>query len=297
LEDGEKRPEEPESAAREPLRSHRPLFCKGGWERFGRFFLPVFLFLVVTLFSQPAAFAHVKPSGKQEPLGIDEQLGRSIPLDATFNDEQGNPVTLRQLIHKPTILAFVYLHCKNVCGILLENLAMAMNQLPAEPGKDYMALAISFDENEKPSLALQEKEKYLKMIQRPFPATAWRFLTGDPENIRKLTQAVGFHFKRVGMDFEHPVSLMILSPDGKITRYMYGIDILPFDVKMALVEAKEGRIGPAISKVLRFCFSYDPKGKKLVFNVLRVTGVVTLLLAASILFLALKRRKSPTREE
>ncbi len=122
-------------------------------------------------------------------------------------------------------------------------------------------------------------------------------MTGDRENIRKLTHAVGFRFKRVGEDFEHPVTLIILSPDGKITRYMYGIDILPFDVKMALVEAKEGRVGPAISKVLRFCFSYDPKAKKLVFNTLRVTGVVTLVFGASVLYLALKRKNRSTREE
>jgi protein SCO1/2 len=240
--------------------------------------------------------AHVEPPGKGETLGIDEQLGRSIPLDATFDDEHGNPVTLGRLIHKPTILALVYLHCQNVCGILLENLADVLNRLPAEPGKDYMVLAVSFDENEKPALALQKKEMYLKMIQRPFPVTAWRFLTGDRENIQRLTRAVGFHFKRVGMDFEHPVSLIILSPEGKITRYMYGIDILPFDVKLALVEAGEGRVGPAVSKVLRFCFSYDPKGKKLVFNVLKVTGVVTLLFGTFVLYLALRRKKSSVRE-
>lgn len=263
-------------------------------------FLVIFwgmLILPSAILTRPqSVLAHVEETGKQEPLGIEEQLGRSIPLDATFHDEHGNPVTLGQLIHKPTILALVYLHCQNVCGILLGNLADVLNRLPAEPDKDYTVLAVSFDENETPALALKNKDLFLKMIARPFPRTAWRFLTGDRENIQKLTRAVGFHFKRVGMDFEHPVSLVILSPDGKITRYMYGIDMLPFDLKMALVEAREGRIGPAISKVLRFCFSYDPKAKKLVFNVLRVTGVVTLLFAGSVLFLALRRRKAPHEE-
>ncbi len=249
------------------------------------------LFCWATLSIPLQIHAHLEKPG-QEALGIDMQLGHTVPLDATFNDEHGNRVSLRQLVHKPTILALVYLHCKNVCSILLENLAITLNNLPAEPGKDYLALAISFDENEKPALALKNKELYLKMIQRPFPETAWRFLTGGREDIQKLTQAVGFHFKRVGEDFEHPVILIILSPEGKIVRYMYGINILPMDLKMALVEAREGRIGPAISKVLRFCFSYDPKGKKLVFNALRVTGGVTLLFAFTfILFLAFKGRK------
>ncbi len=263
------------------------------------FLLGIFL---ISLFLSGTALhrevlAHVAEPGKQETLGIYPKLGQFIPLDAIFKDEHGNSVTLRQLIHKPTILALVYLHCKNVCSTLLENLAMTLNDLPAEPGKDYSALAISFDENEKPPLALKNKEMYLKMIQRPFPETAWRFLTGDREDIAKLTGAVGFQFKRVGEDFEHPVTLIILSPEGKITRYMNGIDILPFDLKMALIEAKEGRIGPTISKVLRFCFSYDPKAKKLVFNVLRVTGVLTLLFAALVLFLALRGRKEPVSGE
>jgi len=258
--------------------------------------LGISLFCATVLSFQQDVLAHVEAPGHQETLGIDPQLGHSIPLDATFQDEHGNPVTLKDLIQKPTILALVYLHCRNVCSILLENLAITLNNLPAEPGKDYTALAISFDENEKPPLALKNKEMYLKMITRPFLPTAWRFLTGDRENIQKLAGAVGFHFKRVGEDFEHPVTLIILSPEGKITRYMYGIDILPFDVKLALVEAREGRIGPAISKVLRFCFSYDPKGKKLVFNILRVTGAVTLLFGVFVLYLAMKRRK-PSVEE
>jgi protein SCO1/2 len=136
------------------------------------------------------------------------------------------------------------------------------------------------------------------MIQRPFPEDAWRFLTGGKENIRKLMDAVGFHFKKVGQDFEHPVVLIILAPDGKIVRYMYGADPLPFDLKMALLEASQGRIGPAITKVVRFCFSYDPKANKFVFNTLKVTGTVTLIFALSfVVFLLFKGKKQPPREE
>jgi protein SCO1/2 len=234
----------------------------------------------------------------QAVMGIDQKLGQYVPLDLTFSDETGHPVTLRQLIHKPTILALVYLHCPNVCSLLLQNLADVLNKLPGEPGKEYTVLSISFDETEKPSLALQKKKAYLKMIEKPFPEDAWRFLTGNKENIHQLTDAVGFHFKRVGDDFEHPVALIILAPDGKIVRYMYGADPLPFDLKLALVEASQGRIGPAISKIARFCFSYDPKGKKLVFNMLKVTGTVTLLFALSfIIFLLFKGRKQFTKEE
>jgi protein SCO1/2 len=257
--------------------------------------IKISILLIGAIFSYSPLNAHVEQP-KVSGIGIDEKLGQTIPLDLTFHDEYGNLVTLRQLVHTSTILTPVYLHCPNVCSLLLQNLADTLDKLPADPGKDYAILTVSFDEKEKPDLARQKKETYLKMIQRPFPAGAWRFLTGDKENIRKLTDAIGFHFKRVGEDFEHPVSLVILAPDGKITRYLYGADPLPFDLKLALIEASQGRIGPTIAKVVRFCFSYDPRANKLVFNMLRVTGAVTLLFALSfILFLVFKGKK-PLKE-
>jgi protein SCO1/2 len=263
-----------------------------------RWIIQTLSFLVFFFFLQSSIYAHVEQSKDQSVMGIDQKLGQYVPLDLTFNDENGHPVTLRQLIAKPTILALVYLHCPNVCSLLLQNLADVLNKMPGDPGKEYTVLSISFDETEKPSLALQKKKTYLKMIEKPFPEDAWRFLTGNKENIHQLADAVGFHFKRVGEDFEHPVTLIILAPDGRIVRYMYGADPLPFDLKLALVEASQGRIGPAISKVARFCFSYDPKGKKLVFNMLKVTGTVTLLFALSfIIFLLFKGRKQHTKEE
>jgi len=242
--------------------------------------------------------AHVEQSKDLSGIGIDEKLGQFVPLDLTFNDEDGNPVPLKQLIHAPIILAPVYLHCPNVCSLLLQNLADVLNRLPAEPEKEYNVISISFDETEKPDLALEKKRTYLKMIQKPFPEDAWRFLTGDEQNIRQLTDAIGFHFRRVGQDFEHPVALIILAPDGKIIRYMYGADPLPFDLKVALVEASQGRIGPTIAKVVRFCFRYDPKANKLVFNMLRVTGTVTLFFALLfVVFLLFKGKKQHPQQE
>lgn len=263
-----------------------------------RFGLRILILLLVTLFSQNIAQAHVEQPKDLAGIGINEKLGQVIPLDLTFHDENGNPVSLKQLIHTPTILAPVYYHCPNVCSLLLQKLADALNRLPAEPDKEYRVISFSFDEREKPSLALEKKKMYLNMIEKPFPQNAWRFLTGDRENIRKLTDAIGFHFKKVGEDFEHPVSLIIVTPDGKITRYLYGTELLPFDIKIALLEASQGKVGATISKVVRFCFSYDPEGKKLVFNTLKVTGTVTLLFALSfILFLLLKGRKEHPKEE
>jgi protein SCO1/2 len=264
------------------------------------FAMKALILLMGVFFFHSTLNAHVEHEQPKDlpGVGIDQKVGQYVPLDLTFADEKGQTVNLKQLIHRPTILALVYLHCPNVCSLLLQNLADALDKLPAEPGKEYSVLSVSFDETEKPDLALQKKKTYLKMIQKPFPENAWRFLTGDKENIRKLTDAIGFHFRRVGEDFEHPVGLIILAPDGKIIRYMYGADLLSFDLKMALVEASQGKIGPAISKVVRFCFSYDPKANKLVFNTLKVTGTVTLLFALSfIVFLLFKGKKQQTQQE
>jgi protein SCO1/2 len=262
------------------------------------FAIKVLILLTGVFFFQGTVNSHVEQPKDLSGIGIDERLGQFVPLDLTFNDENGDQVTLKQLIHTPIILTPVYLHCPNVCSLLLQNLADVLNRLPAEPDKEYKVISISFDETEKPDLALQKKKTYLAMIEKPFPGDAWRFLTGEKENIRKLTDAIGFHFKRVGEDFEHPVALIILAPDGKVVRYMYGADPLPFDLKLALVEASQIRIGPTIAKVVRFCFSYDPKANKLVFNMLRVTGTVTLLFAILfVVFLFFKGRKQHLKEE
>jgi len=263
-----------------------------------KFGLRISVLFMAAFFFQNIGLAHVEQPKDLSGIGIDEKLGQFIPLDLTFYDENGNPVSLKQLIHTPIILAPVFYRCPNVCSFLLFNLTGVINKLPSEPGKEYQVWTVSFDETEKPDLAFEKKKMYLKMIEKPFPEDAWRFLTGDKENIHKLTDAIGFHFKKQGEDFLHPVTLVILSPDGKITRYMYGTEFLPFDLKMALLEASEGRVGPTLSKVLRFCFSYDPKGRKYVFNTLKVTGIVTLLFALSlILFLVFKGKKKPIKEE
>ncbi len=269
----------------------------------GRWFLFIRILLgVLIIFDQGYLFSHTeghheKP-GTESGIGIDEKLGQKVPLDIPFFNEQGRSISLRDIIDKPTILTPVFYSCPDVCGFLLSNLANTLNRLPAKPGEDYIILSVSFDETESPALALERKRFYLKMIEKPFPEKAWRFLTGDKESILRLTDSVGFFFKRKGKNFLHPVALIVLSSDGKITRYLYGTEILPFDLKMALLEASEGRTGPTISKVLRFCFSYDPKGRKYVFNTLKITGIVTLTFALSFaLFLVWRGKKRTLKKD
>jgi protein SCO1/2 len=245
----------------------------------------ILLFLINPLNGYVFAQQPIKPYN----IGIDEKLGKDVPLDLSFYGENGKNVSLKQLIHNPTIVSLVYYRCSNICAPLLSGLAAVLAKLPLEPDKEYSVLTISFDDKDTPAIALQKKKNYLKAIKKPFPEKTWKFLTADSLNIKKFTNAVGFKFKKEGKDFLHPASLIVLSGDGKIIRYLYGITFLPFDLQMALTEASEGRIGPTINKALLYCFSYDPKGRKYVLNITRVAGsFVLLFVIAFFVYLAIK---------
>jgi protein SCO1 len=253
------------------------------------------LLAALTLFSVGAlAFADdtTDRPGVWNGVGIEEHLGSFVPLDARFTQEDGSPVTLSELVQKPTILAMVYFRCPNACDFLLTGMAGVIKLLPALPGKDYQVVTMTIDESETLVDARKAKRIALESIEAPFPPEAWRFLTGGAQDIRRVADAVGFHFVKNGDDFDHPLGLVILSPKGKIVRYMTGTDFLPVDLKMSLMEASTGTVGPTIAKVLRFCFSYNPQSHRFVFNTLKVTAIVTLLLASGlVLFLVLSGRR------
>lgn len=238
--------------------------------------------------ASPAAEA---PTG---PVGVEEHLGEVLPADLTFLDEEGNPVTLGDLVDRPTALALVYYGCPSICGPLMNGMVDVFDRLDEVPGEDYRLLSISFDDRETPELARQKRDNFLKAFERrtPFPAPAWRFLTADAGTIRKITEGVGFKYQRAGEDFNHPAVLTVLSPKRKIVRYLYGISFLPFDVKMALAEAAQERTGPSIRTVLLYCFSYDAGSKTYTLNLLRVTATVTLaFLALFALYLVVSTRR------
>jgi protein SCO1/2 len=238
---------------------------------------------------------HPQPPAATE-VGLDEKLGAAIPLDLTFRDETGSPITLRELITIPTIIAPVYYKCPNVCSFLQGGLARALPEVKLEPGKAFRVLSVSFDETETPELAHRSQAIYLDAMRQRFPAAAWSFLTGDPENIRSLLDAAGYHFQRQGGDFLHPVAIFVVTSDGKIVRYLHGTNVLPMDLTLALVEASEGRIGPTIRRVAQFCFSYDAENRRYVFNLFRVSATVILTTAGAFLaFLILRGRKNPDR--
>ncbi len=238
------------------------------------------------------------PTFSPQEVGVDEKLGQTVPLDLVLKGEDGQPVTLRSLIDKPTILTMNYFRCAGICTPQLNGLVEVLNKVDAQPGKDFQVITVSFDDRDTPEMATQKRTNYLGEMTRPFPSGGWRFLTGDAATTKALADSVGFKYKRVGDDFVHAGALMILSPKGKVTRYMYGITYLPADLQMALQEAARGEAHPSINKLLSFCFSYDPHGRKYVLNFTKVAAAITLLAAAIfVLVLVFKGRGKAKSEE
>jgi protein SCO1/2 len=233
-----------------------------------------------------------RPDEAKLDVGVDEKLGQSVPLDLQLVDEDGERVTLRSLIDKPTILTLNYFRCAGLCTPLLNGVVEMLQRTDQVPGKDFQVLTVSFDPRDDAELATLKKESYVKQVGPQFPPSAWRFLTGDPVTTKKLADAVGFRFAKRGDDYVHAGAIMVLSPQGKVARYLYGVTFLPFDVKMAVLEAAQGRTGPTIARFLKFCYSYDPDGRRYFVNVTRLSAVFTIVLAAGFgIALAVTRKK------
>lgn len=235
---------------------------------------------------------------KKPEVGIEEQLGKNIPLNLKFYDEDGYLLKLSEIIDKPTILNLVFFECRGICTPLLTELAENVNRVDLELGKDYQILTVSFDHTEKPQLAAAKKINYVKLLERPIQPGAWRFMSGDSINIKILTDAVGFYYKKEEDQFIHAGALIFVSPDGKITRYLLGIEYLPFNIKMAVIEASEGKVGPTIAKLLKFCYAYDPEGRTYALNITRIIGVgMIFLIVAFVIFLTAKPKKAKKVED
>ena len=259
---------------------------------------------VLVLLFGSTALAHVEGAqplrsfssagAKVQPVGLSERLGARIPLDLTFRDEAGRKLRLSELVTGPTIILPVYYSCTNVCNYLQEGLARVLPEIKLVPGQDYRVLSVSFDERETPQRAARSKRMYETVMRGQFPAGNWIFLTGDAANIRRLTDAAGFEFQRQGNDFVHPVVSFVVAGDGMIVRYLYGTRFLAKDVTLALMEARQGKVGTTISKMVSYCFSFDPKSKSYEFNLLRVSATVIIIcVLAFAAFLVFGGKKPP----
>ncbi len=223
-----------------------------------------------------------------ETVRLEEQLGKFINLDTWFSDENSRRIQLESLFDKPVVLLPVFFKCIDVCDLLQAELSNALNLVNALPGKDFNIITLSFSDDENHTHAKTAKNTYNHLIKRDFPLENWYYLTGERENIKKVTDSLGYYFVKKEKDFYiHPSALMVLAKDGKIIRYLYGPNFLPFDLGMALSEAKKGEPGISIKRgVLEFCFDYDPENKTYVFKLFRITGTAILIaLAGFITFL------------
>jgi protein SCO1 len=223
-----------------------------------------------------------------QKVKVEEQLGNIAALDTYFKDINGRQIKFETIFDKPVVVLPVYFMCNTVCTFLQADLAYALNLVDQVPGKDFNVVTISFSDDEDPSHANTAKKNYTNMIKRNFVLDNWFYLTGDRENILKLTNSLGYYFiKKEPHLYVHPNVLMVLAKDGKIIRYLYGPKFLPFDLGMALSEADKGTPGISIKRgVLSFCFDYDPKNKTYVFKLFRITGTaILILLLGFIIFL------------
>ncbi len=223
-------------------------------------------------------------------IGIDEKLGDYLPMETLFTDSKNNEVSLDDVINKPILLAFVYYECPGICNNTLTELAWAIDRVDLIPGKDFEVLTISIDHEETSEIASITKENYFTSLQRDFPKEAWTFLVGDSIAVSQVTDMAGYHFKKYGDEYRHPGGLITISPNGKISRYIFGSQFNQFDVKMALIDAKAGKTNPTVAKILQFCFSYDPEGRVYSLNITRIVGAI-MLLGIMVLFLILVFRK------
>lgn len=217
----------------------------------------------------------------EEALVITEKLGQAVALDTIFIDEEGTEIHLRDLINKPTLLLPVYFTCPSSCDVMQGGMTRILPDVDLRPGEDYQVISVSFDPKNSPELAKSKKHNFMSAMGGAFPSQGWHFLTGTDDNIQALMDSIGFRYRKEGDLYLHPMVAIAIAPSGKIVRYLYGIDFLPFDITMAMTEAAEGKSGLSIKRVLAYCFSYDPEGQRYVVNVTRIAGVTILAVLAT----------------
>lgn len=253
--------------------------------------------LLLTLLLSLQVNAQNYTDNLQQRIGIDQKLGNQLPLDLPFLDSDGNPVHLGDYFgDKPLILSLVYFDCPMLCTQVINSLLRAMNVLSFGAGTEFDVLTISIDPDETPELANAKKIEYLKNYRGREGSTGWHFLTGDQEQIQQLATAVGFRYEydEPTDQYIHASGIMILTPDGKLARYFYGIDYPPRDLRWGLVEAADGAIGNPVDQLLLLCYSYDPMTGKYglyIRNSLRIGGLATILAIGSFIVVMLRRER------
>ena len=241
-----------------------------------------FLLLPIFLLFFSNSFAQVRNAPAElRDVGIDEKLGDRIPGDITFFNEEGQPVTFEDLLAsgKPLIITPIYFECPMLCNLILNGVTYGLRDLNWQIGNQFEVLTFSIDPDETHILASENKQSYLRLLGKPEAADGWHFFTADQQNIDRMTDALGFNFKwsDEAQEFLHGSAIMFVSPQGVITRYLYGIDYTELSLRNALFDAANGRIGTTLERVMLFCFTFDPDSRSYVPNALRIMKVGGLL--------------------
>jgi len=236
-------------------------------------------------------------------IGITQNLNTQLPLDLRFRDEDGKEIQLKDYFTsaKPAVLSLVYYKCPMLCTMTLNGQSAAFKPINLEVGKDFNVITVSFDPRETPQLAAQKKQSYLKQYNRPSAQDGWHFLTGDEENISRLAQSCGFkyYYDAKSDQFAHASAIMVLTPDGRISRYFQGLEYSPKDLRLALIEASNNKIGSKTDQLLLLCYQYDPATGRYGFAILRAVrlgGILTVTLLAAFIFRSLRREKIENRK-
>jgi protein SCO1/2 len=244
----------------------------------------------------PEATASSIPKPLRE-IGFDQNIDQRLPLDAEFRDEQGRQVRLGEFFgQRPVLLAFVYYDCPMLCTQVLSAITSTLGVLSLDPGKDFEVVLVSFDPRETPALAASKKAEYLARYKRPGTENGWHFLTGDEPAIKRTTSAAGFRYvwDADTQQFAHPTGIIVVTPDGRLARYLFGIEYGPRDLRLAMLEASAGKVGSVVDSLLLYCYHYDPMTGRygfVVMRALRIAGVATVLLIVTFIVVMIRRER------
>ncbi len=236
-----------------------------------------------------------------EGVGIDQRLGERMPLDIPFLDENGNAVTLEDYFgNRPVVLSLVYYNCPMLCTQVLNGVVSSLKGMNLEAGKDYDLLTVSFNPDESPDMAMAKKRAYVSMSEKMGIADHWHFLTGSEESIRRAADAVGFRYRwdEETQQYAHASGITILNPDGTISRYLFGVEYAPRDLRLAIVESSNNKVGTLADQLLLFCFHYDPVAGKYgaaAIGILRIAAAITLAGLFGLIFVLVRRERRQNR--
>ena len=247
--------------------------------------------------SAPGVSSNTMPTALRE-IGFDQNIDQKLPLDATFRDESGQTVTLGSYYGKrPVLLAFIYYECPMLCTQVLNAMTATISTMSLTAGKDFELVLVGIDPRETPAQAAAKKTEYLRRYKRQGAEAGWHFLTGDEPEIQRVAKAAGFRYAwdEQTQQYAHPTGIIVTTTDGRLARYLFGIEYGPRDLNLSLVEASEGKVGSFADQLLLFCYHYDPMTGRYgiyVMRTLRVAGVATVLLIGTFIVVMVRREKS-----